>query len=496
MRLVREHRGFLLLFAAVLAARLAVLWLGPRHLNNDEALLSLMGADLLRDPAWRPYPYGQVHNGGGALEAYLAAASFALFGPAVKAAKAVPLLLSMAGLALLYGWAGRRWGRRAALFACALYAALPTLLPWTFQLRGYAAPQALFVAVLWCAHELESREDARLSAALGLCAGLLVWCTELSLPPLLAAAAVLFLRRPRALLPALPAFALGYAPALLFNLGSGMANWAFLWRSKLAGGATLAPGLDLLPRVLLFELPRFFGRETSYLYTPAVSAAGAAFLAFFAWALFDSARRREPDHALALASAAAAFAAYALVPWRSPGHLLWVCAPLAALGGRALARRAGAPAAAVLGALLLLGLGEAAAYARRDEVEGLAAAGRSVAVRRYAGESVARTLALLEERGIAAVWAAPSFQLPLVFESGGRVSASAAMPFFAPDHPVIPSLDAEVASRIAARPVFVLEADSPLRGPAERYLRARGLPWESAELGDLVVLWGLPGAGD
>lgn len=489
MRLAREHRGFLLLAAAVLAARLAVLWLGPSHLNNDEALLSLMGADLLRDPAWRPYPYGQVHNGGGALEAYLAAASFALFGPAVKAAKAVPLLLSLAGLSLLYGWTGRRWGRRAALFACALYAAMPSLLPWTFQVRGYAAPQALFVAVLWCAHELESREDARLSAALGLCAGLLVWCTELSLPPLAAVAAVLLLRRPRALPPALPAFALGYAPALLFNLGSGMSNWAFLWRSKLAGGATLTPGLDLVPRVLFFELPRFFGPDTSYLYLAEARWSGWVFLAFFAWAVADAARRRASELALPLAAAAAAGAAYALVPWRSPGHLLWLCAPLCAAGALALCRLPARAGAAALAVLILVGCLETAAYARRDVVEGLEV-GRSgsVALRRYSGESLARALALLEERGITRVWAAPSFQLPLVFESGGRVAASSAMPFFAPDHPVIPRLDAEVASGIAARPVFVLEADSPLRGPAEAFLRARGLPWESSELGDLAVL--------
>src|SRR3954469_25903089 len=104
--------GVLALLGLGLAVRLALL-LGPfGALEADEAVVGLMARHILQGD--RPIFYwGQAYLG--TLEAYTAAAVFAIVGPSTAALKAVPTAYSLLYVALSYLVARRLFGPAVAL---------------------------------------------------------------------------------------------------------------------------------------------------------------------------------------------------------------------------------------------------------------------------------------------------------------------------------------------------------------------------------------------
>ncbi len=119
---------------AVAAALKAVLWFtGSVSFNADEAILALMARHILQGA--RPlFFYGQAYMG--ALDAYLVAASFAVFGQTIFAARLVQALLAVSVVATTYALAWRLSADRFAAGAASLMVALPPVLTSLYTTAG------------------------------------------------------------------------------------------------------------------------------------------------------------------------------------------------------------------------------------------------------------------------------------------------------------------------------------------------------------------------
>lgn len=181
-----------LVLPALLAPEHALAPLEARELAGDARLYHLWATELAegRDPyaggAWWHAP----------LFPLALARVYALCGPDPRAALALQVCCGLASLALLYFWARRAVGGRAALAAAALAALyLPSSF---FESRLLPAPLAtlLAIAALWAHGRAEDAARPRLAlAATGVLAGLAALARP-NLLPLVPALALLALRRP------------------------------------------------------------------------------------------------------------------------------------------------------------------------------------------------------------------------------------------------------------------------------------------------------------
>lgn len=518
----RRFGGFALLLVCVGALRVATLTGAQTHVNADEAIIGLMAKHIAEGRLLPVYFYGQAYNGGAALEAYLAAPGFALFGSSVIALKGVIVALSLAAIAMMYAFVRRFWNARTALWAAALFACSPTLTMWHYTVRGGYGEYLLFlIAMLYCAFTIAERVRARALhyAALGGIGGLGLWCFEITLTTFAPLLVWLAWRKPSplrdrrsALL--LAGFVTGYAPSLLYNLRNAGANWRTLGEGKLSGGANAGALLDpeTLWQVLSWELPRFFGPDTVVWYLEDWHVSGAL---FYAAALVtvalvlrtvwrnrrqlgglgrtaDFGAAREP---VLLGLAVCCAVPYAIVINRLSPYLLGVIPLLSVLGAshltpavtsRGVARRtvAGIAALGLCGA----GVYEGIQFARQDRVELL----RIGPVGRlehtlYDGEDTTAVIEYLRKRNIEYVWATASLAYPIAFESAESVIASSKI--FPWSYAVVPGYDRWVQRSARSHPVFVLPSDSAyLRSMDETFTRSMRGPYTRTPVRGLVVL--------
>ncbi|MEA2625089.1 MAG: hypothetical protein QOD06_1134 [Candidatus Binatota bacterium] len=177
----RHHRlALLAIFTAAIAVRLFVLFRGGGPiLDADEAVVGLMARHIAGGRAFPLYYYGQNYLG--ALEAWCAAAVFAVVGPSATALRAVPFAFSLVALFLVYRLGERCYGVRAGLLAALLFAVPPSgLAIWSLKARGgFIELVAIGTGVLVAAESLFFRGgDRRTAFALGALLGLGWWVNQ------------------------------------------------------------------------------------------------------------------------------------------------------------------------------------------------------------------------------------------------------------------------------------------------------------------------------
>jgi hypothetical protein len=126
-------------------------------IDSDEAIVGLMGRDILLGRGVPVFYYGQHYMG--SLESIMASASFAVFGVSTLSLQLVPLIWSLALIAIVYCLGRSISGRRTGLIAATLMAAPPpALLVWSSKARGgfievvVLGAIALLVTVQWIRH--------------------------------------------------------------------------------------------------------------------------------------------------------------------------------------------------------------------------------------------------------------------------------------------------------------------------------------------------------
>jgi hypothetical protein len=207
--------------AAGVALRIWVLASPSGGLDADEAVWGLMARHVL-DGEFTVFFWGQ--NYGGTQETLATSLVFAIAGSGTLALRAVPLALFALAAVLIWRIGRRTVGDRAGRIAALLFWIWPAYLVWkSTRAHGfYAAVTVLGLASILLVLRLYERDSPLDAAALGVVLGVGWWASPqiglLALPSL----AWLAWRRPVALRsgwPVLPAFLVGAAPWLAWNLG-------------------------------------------------------------------------------------------------------------------------------------------------------------------------------------------------------------------------------------------------------------------------------------
>jgi hypothetical protein len=148
------------LIALAVALRLALAALGWPPTDSDEGTMGLMARHIAYQSAHPIFFYGQHYMG--ALEAYVAAGFFRVFGASLFALRAAIILISALALVAIYLLARRLAGQGVALFSLALLAigSQEALSQQTFARGGYAETLLFGALALLLAIEL-ARENGR-----------------------------------------------------------------------------------------------------------------------------------------------------------------------------------------------------------------------------------------------------------------------------------------------------------------------------------------------
>ena len=517
---MRRHAFFIGLFVFVAAARFAILFASQTHVHSDEAIIGLMGKHILEGRHFPFYMYGQPYNAGAAWEAYLASVAFALFGVGVVPLKGCIVILSLLCLFLVYRMGCALYDRRTAVLATIVFALMPSLFKWHFQVRGYSW-YFLSIAVLtllFTSIETTPVPKRRTLLLFGLASGLGIWCLELALPLVAALWLLLIFRRRISLNNAaapLIGFLLGYAPVIAFNLAHRLSNWRYVVIERPGGGFSALAHFSNWRRIFLDEMPKFFGPDTVLWYYNEKPAVGYVFYAVALFALgvgmwpflktpgkilramrgdLTDARQKSDFDMVVLTGAS--FVPYVSQVPGVPSYFLGGCFFLAMLTGRMLERglsssmslpRVGA--AAGLATILLTGIFVFIRVGKTNQIETLSLCddGRTHCMTRISSAAIDGVHRDLNQRNVTSVWTTISFIYPLLFESGEMLAVSNEIleaPFrvYPEDVPWRePRRDREAA--------FVVETDAPIRSLVEtRCQETFGSPPLADKYGKLTVI--------
>ncbi len=125
-QLILQHTGLWLALGVGLALKAVLLATGSVSFHADEAIIGLMARHIILQGAHPVFFYGQSYMG--ALDAYLVALSFLVFGQKVLAIRIVQIALYLGTLITTYGLTHRLSGNRWAASAAALLIAVPPVM--------------------------------------------------------------------------------------------------------------------------------------------------------------------------------------------------------------------------------------------------------------------------------------------------------------------------------------------------------------------------------
>jgi len=313
----------------------------------------------------------------------------------------------------------------------------------------------------------------------------------------------------------LAGFAVGYAPAIAFNLAHHFSNWRYLTVERPGGGLATLFHFSTYVRIFFHEMPKFFGPDTVLWYYPEKPLFGFVFYAIgilaFGCALWPFVKspskigralrgnladgKQQKDLAL-LVLTVACFVPYLTVPVGVPSYFFGGCFFLSALTGRLLERSFSSSmtlsrlgGAGVLAAILLAGIGAMIDVGRHNQIETLTLCEheKGFCMTRIPAQDIEGVEEHLRRDHVTSVWTTISFVYPLLFESGETVAVSNAI--FGYPYRVYPQT---VPWREPSRDqdaAFVTESNSTFRRPLEvQYLQATGSMPSIAEYGKLVVI--------
>lgn len=239
-----------------------------RYLADADSLLSGMRAFYILH-GHTPVFYSGVRIG--ALECYVHAIVFSVFGASRETITVAPFLSGVLALIVFFFLARRLVGRQAACFALVFFGfPSASYLLWTYMPNAYPETVLLGLATLWAAAECrEHPESSVLPAVFGITAGLAFWNSIQTLACIVPGSLLLWQSRRgrggalRAFGLAAGAFAVGAAPWIAYNIlipfGSFRSNFA---ARPVAGAASIASNvkrfaLARLPDLIVTGDPQF-----------------------------------------------------------------------------------------------------------------------------------------------------------------------------------------------------------------------------------------------
>jgi hypothetical protein len=266
-----------ILIALAVAIRVALIALGWPQLDSDEGTMGIMGMHILSHGEHPVFFYAQGYMG--ALEAYMSAAFFSLFGVStftLRIGLVVFFALFLFGMYLLTSWLyTKQWALITLGFLC--FGSAPILTRELVAIGGYAETLLfgvfLLVLSVWLAFSAKSEFSTRarwmrwlLYGLWGLIAGAALWTDELILPFILSSGLIILLFCWRellgwALLFIVVGTLIGISPLISYNLTAppGLDTLTYIRNIQSAGGIKQYPFAVLFPLQLqgtfLISLP-------------------------------------------------------------------------------------------------------------------------------------------------------------------------------------------------------------------------------------------------
>lgn len=489
-------------------------------MTSDEAIIGLMAKHISEGRYFPFYFYGTYYNASCAWEAYLAVVPFWLFGVGVVALKIPIVILSLVCLTLFYLMTTRIYSIRIATLSSLIFALWPGLLIWHFQPRGYAFYFLLIPAlvILFLAVEKQNPPRARDVFFFGLLCGIGFWGMELLLILIVGLWILLLLRRKFSISRfgvGIGGFAIGYAPAIWWNLTHSFWNWHFLFFEKPeAGGMMTRFGFSAWREIIFHEMPKFFSADTVLWYYPETHWSGYVLYGVTLIAIAMAAR-----HALHWRNIRNAFSSgftaneaktdllmliligislvpYVIAPLRVPGYFLGGTFFMSILIARCLDRLLvqkqvllRACGALILSATIVCGLDAIIDTATHNQIETLtlSPSHHDLQMMRVPGVDIDAVKNDLARNHINAVWTTISFVYPLIFETNEKLVASESI--FGIDRPVYPPSIPKPEPSNKEPAVFVVETNSPYRAEVEAVLAEKsGAPPQVIEHGTLTII--------
>ncbi len=256
-------------------------------------------------------------------------------------------------------------------------------------------------------------------------------------------------------------FAIGYAPAIVYNVTHRCGNWreVFVDKTSTAKSSLLAP--TTYAQIFVDEMPKFFGPDTVLWYYPEKPIAGYAFYALalaaavvaiapfvkvparIGKAILSGSGPAETD-LLLLVLTFACFVPYAIAWLRTPSYFFGGCFFLSILMGRLLVQCfAGARWSPILGAGILVvaifaGVAVLVDVGRHNEIETLTYdKSGQLQMTRVPARDLEAVEGDLSRKKVSSVWATVSFVYPLIFESDEKLAVSDAI--FGTYRPIYPA---------------------------------------------------------
>lgn len=513
--------------ASALAYRVLLLVTLDAHAHYDEAIIGVMARHIVELGERPLFFYGQNYGGGGAIEAYCAAALFALFGESTFALKLTPLLISLATIPATYFLALRLHGRLAARLAVTLFLLAPPTLEWSIAARGGYVETVFFSAalLLLAVPLIEGRTaPARRIALLGALAGFAAYLFGLIAPAMLTIGILVAargVRRGRTAAVSALGLALGAAPLIYDNLAHGFVNLRHLATPAATSGAAgaVARFAERLGGFAAHDFPAFFTPwiddfaatipADAWVYAGCIGALCAAHW----WSLVRAPKEglvarltRPQSTALIYVAVYVLLYAGSRFAGLTPRYLLALypmLAILAAAGAAGLVasprRRVRFAAIALIAVLVAIGAFRAALLPRASELREYTVVTR--------GDSTGRVLEFLRERGIRTAFAAPPMKWRMLWEGRGEVAA-ATLFFPQDDWFRYPAFEERALDRTArggepaafvTHAEFAFEAFQPSSATPsllssrelwESALAARGIAYQRERVGDYLVYYG------
>ncbi len=517
---MRRHGLLIGAFLIIAAARFTILLASQTHVHSDEAIIGLMAKHILEGRYLPFYMYGQPYNAGAAWEAYFAAIAFRLFGVGVIPLKGCIVALSLVCLFLFYRMGCALYDRRTAVLATVAFALAPSLLKWNFQVRGYAwyFLSIPVLTMLFASAASASGPKRNTLFVFGLVSGLSIWCLELAVPIVATLWMLLILRRKLSLnntAVSLAGLMIGYAPVITWNLVHHFNNWRYVLVERPGGGFLSLFRFSAYKRILLEEMPKFFGPDTVLWYYPDKPASGYVFYAIAVlaalaaiWPFAKSPSKilkaftgnlansgQEKDFYM-LVLAAASLVPYLTVNPGVPSYFFGGCFFLSMLTGRMLDRSFSSSkafprlaGASVLGAILVTGTAAMVVVGQKNQIETLFSCnqGKSYCMTRVPVADIEGVEQDLFQHSVTSVWTTISFVYPLLFESGETLAVSNAI--FEQPYRVYPREIPRREPSFGQDAACVIETDSEFRPLLEtRYAAATGVAPFVREHGKLTII--------
>src|SRR5205823_2909614 len=304
-------------------------------------------------------------------------------------------------------------------------------------------------------------------------------------------------------------------PVIAWNLTHQFNNWRYIIVDRPGGGLHSVFHLSAYRRILLDEMPKFFGPDTVLWYYPDKPASGYVFYAIGALAVTvamwpflksplkimrvlrgDSVDSRQKSDFDMLVLMTASFVPYLSLPIGVPSYFFGGCFFLAALTGRLLERcfvcskalvRSGGTG--ILAVIVVTGSALMIDTARHNQIETLTLCdhGENYCMTRIPGADLERVERDLRDRDVTGVWTTVSFVYPLLFECGEEFAVSDAI--FGYPYRVYPEAIPWREPDPEGHFAIVIERDSPFRQPLEkRFLQVTGAAPLISEYGKLAVI--------